>query len=83
MKKSMIGNLEVSEIAMGCLGFSHGYGQMPEETYSIEAIRKAYETVCTLFDTAKVYGDVLFPRTQRITGRQGHRSIPKECGIEH
>lgn len=56
----MIGNLEVSEIGMGCMGFSHGYGQVPEEAYSIEAIRKAYEAGCTFFDTAEVYGDVVF-----------------------
>lgn len=60
MKKRMIGNLEVSEIGMGCMGFSHGYGQVPEEAYSIEAIRKAYEAGCTFFDTAEVYGDVVF-----------------------
>lgn len=60
MKKRMIGNLEVSEIGMGCMGFSHGYGQIPEESYSIEAIRKAYEAGCTFFDTAEVYGDVLY-----------------------
>ena len=60
MKKRMIGNLEVSEIGMGCMGFSHGYGQVPEEAYSIEVIRKAYEAGCTFFDTAEVYGDVVF-----------------------
>lgn len=60
MKKRMIGNLEVSEIGMGCMGFSHGYGKVPEETYSIEAIHKAYEFGCTFFDTAEAYGDVMF-----------------------
>lgn len=60
MKKRMIGNLEVSEIGTGCMGFSHGYGKIPEESYSIEAIHKAYEAGCTFFDTAEVYGDVLY-----------------------
>lgn len=60
MKKRMIGKLEVSEIGMGCMGFSHGYGKVPEEAYSIEAICKAYEAGCTFFDTAEVYGDVMF-----------------------
>ena len=27
---------------MGCMAFSHGYGQMPAEEYSIEAIRNDY-----------------------------------------
>ena len=30
MKKRMLRNLEVSEIGMGCMGFSHGYGQVPD-----------------------------------------------------
>ncbi len=60
MKTRKLGQLEVSEIGMGCMGFSHGYGQVPEEAYSIEAIRKAYEAGCTFFDTAEVYGDVVF-----------------------
>ena len=60
MKKRMIGNLEVSEIGMGCMGFSHGYGKVPEEGYALDAIRKAYETGCTFFDTAEVYGDIMF-----------------------
>ena len=42
MKKRNIGNLSVSEIGMGCMGFSHGYGQIPDEQYSMEAIRDAY-----------------------------------------
>ena len=39
MKTRKLGQLEVSEIGMGCMGFSHGYGQVPEEAYSIEAIQ--------------------------------------------
>lgn len=60
MKTRKIGSLEVSAIGMGCMGFSHGYGQVPEASYSIEAIRKAYEAGCTFFDTAEVYGKEMF-----------------------
>ena len=56
----MIGQLEVSPIGMGCMGFSHGYGQIPDREYSIEAIRKAYEFGCTFFDTAETYGRDLY-----------------------
>jgi len=42
------------------MGFSHGYGQVPEEAYSIEAIRAAYEYGCTFFDTAEGYGIEMF-----------------------
>lgn len=45
---------------MGCLEFSHGYGKVPEREYSIEAIRKAHEFGCTLFDTAESYGEEMF-----------------------
>ena len=62
MKKRKIKDLTVSEIGMGCMGFSHGYGQIPDENYSIEAIRKAYDFGCTFFDTADVYGPNLEPK---------------------
>ncbi len=60
MEKRKIGNLSVSEIGMGCMAFSHGYGQIPERSYSVEAIRKAVSYGCTFFDTAEVYGQQLY-----------------------
>ncbi len=60
MKTRKIGNLEVSEIGMGCMGFSHGYGKVPSEDYAIEAIREAYQIGCTFFDTAETYGTEQF-----------------------
>lgn len=60
MKKRYIGTLEVSQIGMGCMALSHGYGQIPERDYSIEAIRKAFDYGCTFFDTAEVYGAQLY-----------------------
>ncbi len=55
MKTRMLRDIEVSEVGMGCMAFSHGYGQIPTEEYSIGAIRGAYEHGCTFFDTAEVY----------------------------
>ena len=55
MKTRVLRDIEVSEIGMGCMAFSHGYGQIPSEQYSIEAIRSGYERSCTFFDTAEVY----------------------------
>lgn len=60
MKKRSLGNIAVSPIGMGCMGFSHGYGQIPEREYSIEAIRKAHAFGCTFFDTAETYGTDLY-----------------------
>ena len=55
MKTCKLHNLTVSEVGMGCMAFSHGYGQIPSEQYSIEAIRNGYDHGCTFFDTAEVY----------------------------
>jgi len=37
------------------MAFSHGYGQIPDEQQSIEAIQNAFAHGCTFFDTAEVY----------------------------
>jgi aryl-alcohol dehydrogenase-like predicted oxidoreductase len=50
------GNLEVSAVGLGCMGFSHGYGPGPGADEAIELMRKAYEKGCTFFDTAEGYG---------------------------
>ncbi len=55
MKTRILGKFEASEIGMGCMAFSHGYGKIPDEAYSIEAIRNAYQHGCTFFDTAEIY----------------------------
>lgn len=60
MNKRKLGQIEVSPIGMGCMGFSHGYGKTPSEEYSIAAIRKAYDFGCTFFDTAEAYGTEQF-----------------------
>ena len=41
MKTRMLRDIEVSKVGMGCMAFSHGYGRVPERSYSIEAIRAA------------------------------------------
>ena len=66
-----IGSLEVSPIGIGCMGFSHGYGEIPSEEYSVETIRMAYDHVCTFFDTAEIYSPELagIGHNERIVGR--------------
>ena len=56
MKTRKLRDIEVSEIGIGCMGFSHGYGEIPPEEYAVEAIRKAHDAGCTFFDTAEIYG---------------------------
>ena len=60
MRKRKLRELEVSEIGMGCMGFSHGYGIAPDRNYSIDAIRDAFSYGCTFFDTAETYGTQQF-----------------------
>ncbi|NLD02731.1 MAG: aldo/keto reductase [Clostridiales bacterium] len=60
MKTRMIGSQKVSEIGMGCMAFSHGYGAVPDEAYSVEAILRAHDVGCTFFDTAEIYGSQAF-----------------------
>lgn len=73
MKIRKLGELEVSPIGEGCMGFSHGYGDIPSEEYSVEAIRKAHQFGCTFYDTAEAYGPNLLPENrghnERILGK--------------
>lgn len=59
---------------MGCMAFSHGYGQIPSEQYSVEAIRNAYSHGCTFFDTAEIYSPNLagIGHNERIVGKALH-----------
>lgn len=76
MKTRKLKDIEVSPIGMGCMGFSHGYGEIPDRNYSIEAIRKAYDFGCTFFDTAESYEPNLLPENrghnERIVGEAVH-----------
>lgn len=71
MKMRKLRDLTVSQIGMGCMAFSHGYGKIPEEQYSIEAIRNAYDHGCNFFDTAEVYSPNLsgIGHNERIVGK--------------
>lgn len=71
MKTRFLKDIEVSEIGMGCMAFSHGYGKIPDEQYSIEAIQNAYRHGCTFFDTAEVYSPGLagIGHNERIVGK--------------
>lgn len=71
MKKRKLRNIEVSEIGMGCMAFSHGYGQIPEEEYAIKAIQAAFQHGCTFFDTAEIYSPGLsgIGHNEQIVGK--------------
>jgi aryl-alcohol dehydrogenase-like predicted oxidoreductase len=58
MKKRSLGKsgLEVSEIGLGCMGISVGYGAAMDKADGIKLIRGAVDKGVTFFDTAEVYG---------------------------
>jgi aryl-alcohol dehydrogenase-like predicted oxidoreductase len=58
MNKRTLGRsgLEVSELGLGCMGLSHGFGPATDRTQAIALIRAAVERGVTFFDTAQVYG---------------------------
>lgn len=57
MKKRLLGKqgLEVSELGLGCMGLTFGYGPATSEVESISLIQKAYDLGVTFFDTAEAY----------------------------
>lgn len=71
MRDRMLGSIAVSEIGMGCMAFSHGYGKIPPEGYAVDAIRAAFEHGCTFFDTAEIYSPGLsgIGHNERIVGK--------------
>lgn len=56
MRKRMLGNLEVSELGLGCMNLAWAYGPPTDRPAAIDLIRGAHERGVTLFDTAEVYG---------------------------
>lgn len=57
MKKRILGkNLEVSELGLGCMGMSFGYGEKADDQKMIQLMHNAFEQGITFFDTAEVYG---------------------------
>src|SRR5438477_8621877 len=58
MEKRKLGKagLEVSELGLGCMGMSYGYGPAHDEQEMISVIRSAVDLGVTFFDTAEVYG---------------------------
>lgn len=57
MRTRLLGKqgLEVSELGLGCMGLTFGYGQPQTEQDAIALIQKAYDLGITFFDTAEAY----------------------------
>ena len=55
MNKRTLGDLEVSELGLGCMGMSAFYGETDEQE-SIATIQRALEVGIDFIDTAQIYG---------------------------
>lgn len=56
MEQRKIGELTVSSLGLGCMGFSQSYPPFPDRKEAVASIQKAFELGITFFDTAEVYG---------------------------
>lgn len=60
MKTRILGQgLEVSELGLGCMGLTFGYGTPTNEADAVALIRKAYDLGVTFFDSAEAYSQGL------------------------
>lgn len=57
MEKRKIGNskLYVNPVGLGCMGFSHAYGEPTEKKTAVKTLREACEMGYDFFDTAESY----------------------------
>ncbi len=59
MKTRKLGGLAVSELGLGCMSMSSGYGPPGDDAAMTAVIRAAYDAGVTFFDTAQAYGPLL------------------------
>lgn len=55
MKTRKLGEIEVSAVGLGCMGFTHAYGKPPEEKKAIRLVHEAFDLGCNFLDTAEMY----------------------------
>ena len=87
-----IANLTVSDIGLGCMGFSHAYGAAMQRDEAVAMIRRAFDMGYMFFDTAECYkgydaagvpslneelvGEALRPVREQV-------AIATKCGVTH
>lgn len=87
-----IADLSVSDVGLGCMGFSHAYGVAMDRKSAVEMLRRAYDMGYSFFDTAECYigqyadgaeavnedvvGEALQPVRDRVV-------LATKCGVQH
>ena len=82
MKNRKIGSLTVSEIGLGCMNMSMGYGQA-DDNESLQLLNEALDTGYTFLDTAQVYGsghnEELIGKA--LSSRRNEFVLATKCGL--
>jgi len=82
MKTRTIGSLSVSEIGLGCMNMSMGYGKADDKE-SARLLNEALDVGYTFLDTAQVYGsghnEELIGKS--LEGRRGEYVLATKCGL--
>jgi aryl-alcohol dehydrogenase-like predicted oxidoreductase len=83
MQTRKIAGHSVSQIGLGCMNMSSGYGPGPEEAYSVRLLNEALDIGYSFMDTAAVYG---FGKNEKLVGKAiGHRRdeyfLASKCGL--
>ena len=74
MQTRKLRDLEVSAIGMGCMGFTHAYGECPRENEGIRLVHRAFELGCNFFDTAEMYS---YFKNEEFVGK-ALRDLPRD-----
>lgn len=74
MKMRMFRDIQVSAIGLGCMGFTHAYGEGPSEAEGIHLVHYAFEKGCRLFDTAEMYSTF---KNEEFVGK-AIRELPRD-----
>lgn len=94
MEKRKLGNSElyVNPVGLGCMGFSHAYGDPTEKRMAIRTLREAFDIGYNFFDTAESYTGVNPDGTisyneelvgQAVKGIRNQVVIATKMGVSH
>ncbi|CAM4262225.1 aldo/keto reductase [Comamonas aquatilis] len=83
MQTRQLGPFTVSNVALGCMNFSHAYGASPSVEQSHAVLHAALDAGVTLFDTAALYG---FGANESLIGpvlkpHRNHITLASKCGM--
>lgn len=92
MRKIYLGNtnIQISPVGLGCMGFTHAYGDPIDKEEAVRRIRKAYDMGYTFFDTAQrytgIYPDGSIAYNEEVVGEalkdvRNQVVIATKCGI--